>query len=133
MTPAEGIRKLGFRRWYERQLIEGHVYFVTALLSTIVVAVCLEQIEWSQPMRELSSIVYIAAGVFLSMYSLRQYRLLLARAECLGGQSTCGGCATYGVLQVLEAGAAETIDGAPDNRWILVRCKKCGHEWRMEN
>jgi len=39
---AEGIRKTGFRRWYERQLIESHLYFVTAVLSLIVVGAGLE-------------------------------------------------------------------------------------------
>ena len=35
MTPADGIRRLGFHRWYERQLIESHVYLVTGLLSRL--------------------------------------------------------------------------------------------------
>ena len=133
MTSAEGIRKLGFRRWYERQLIEGHVYFITCFLSMIVVAVCLEQIDWRQPLRELATLLYVVSGVLLCLFSLRRYKLLLLRAESLGRQSTCTHCSTYGVLQVLDAAAVEAADGAPDNAWIRVRCKKCGHEWRMDN
>ena len=37
MSPADGIRKLGFRRWYERQLIESHAYFLTCFLCMIKV------------------------------------------------------------------------------------------------
>jgi hypothetical protein len=136
MTSAEGIAKLGFRRWYERQLIEGHVYFVTCFLSMILVAVCLEQIDWRQPLRELLLIVYIAGGVFLCLTSIRRYNFLLVRAECLARQSTCAHCTAYGVLQVLAADAgSERPMGASlaDNAWLRVRCKKCGHEWRMEN
>jgi hypothetical protein len=136
MTPAEGIAKLGFRRWYERQLIEGHVYFVTCFLSMIMVAVCLEQIDWRQPLRELLLLVYIGGGVFLCLMSMRRYSFLLARAECLARQSTCAHCLTYGVLQVLAAGAVfeEPKPRSPaDNAWLRVRCKKCGHEWRIEN
>jgi hypothetical protein len=39
---ADDIRKLGFRRWYERQLLESHACLVTCFLCTILLAVCLE-------------------------------------------------------------------------------------------
>lgn len=135
MTPAEGIAKLGFRSWYERQLIEGHVYFVTCFLSMILVAVCLEQIDWRQPLRELLLILYVAGGVFLCLLSIRRYNFLLARAECLASQSVCAHCTTYGVLQVLAAGAAgeDSHGSVADNAWLRVRCKKCGHEWLIDN
>jgi hypothetical protein len=136
MTPAEGITKLGFRRWYERQLIEGHLYFVTCFLSMILVAVCLEQMDWKRPLGDLALVAYVAGGLFLCLLSIRRYNYLLMRAECLAEQSVCAQCATYGVLQVLAAGAApqETQEAAnPDNLWLRVRCKKCGHEWRMDN
>lgn len=132
MTPAEGIRKLGFRRWYERELIEGHVYFVTCFLSMIVVAVCLEQIDWRHPTHELATIAYIVGGVVLCVFSLRRYNLIILRAECFGAQSTCAHCRTYGVLQVLAAGSADDAEDAADSPWLRVRCKRCGHEWRMD-
>jgi len=31
MELSDGIRKIGFRRWYERQLIEGHLYLISSL------------------------------------------------------------------------------------------------------
>jgi hypothetical protein len=137
MTPAEGIVKLGFRRWYERQLIEGHMYFVSCFLAMILLAATLEQIDWRGPWLQLLymlGIVVAAAGVCFA--SLRQYNFLLARAECLGSQSSCGQCGVYGVLHVLDS--AHAPGGAPvlrrsDNAWIRVRCKKCGNEWRMDN
>jgi len=138
MTPAEGIMKLGFRRWYERQLIEGHMYFVTCILSMLVVAVCLEQIDWRGPAGQIVFMLgAIAAGGAVCLGSLRRYSFLLARAEALGSQSSCAQCSAYGVLKVLGAGSGEKrVEGAQsdlDNSWIRVRCKKCGHEWRMEN
>jgi hypothetical protein len=137
VTPADGIRKFGFRRWYERQLIEGHMYFVTCILSMILVAVCLEQIDWSAVGQELALVVYIFGGGALAFASLRRYNFLLFRAECFGNQSTCGNCQVYGVVSVLDAGVADADrEGdapAKDNSWIRVRCKKCGHEWRMDN
>ena len=133
MAPAEGIRKLGFRRWYERELIEGHVYFVTCFLSMIVVAVCLEQIDWGHPGSEPATIFYIVGGILMCMVSLRRYNVILVRAECLGRQSVCAACRTYGVLQVLDAGRGLDAEGAADNPWLRVQCKKCGHQWSMDS
>ncbi len=131
-TAAEGIRRLGFRRWYERQLIEGHAWFVTCFLCMIVVAVCVEQIDWRHPLREIASVGYITGGVLLGMVSLRRYSQLLMRAETLVGQSTCARCSTYGVLQVLEASSGGDAEGFTDEGWIRVKCRKCSHEWLME-
>jgi hypothetical protein len=137
VTPAEGITKFGFRRWYERQLIESHVWFVTCILSMILVAVCVEQIDWRAVGREFALVVYIVGGCALAFASLRRYHFLLFRAECFGNQSTCEKCRAYGIVSVLDAGAVigdgERETPASDNSWIRVRCKKCGHEWRMDN
>lgn len=40
MELAEGIRKIGFARWYERQLMEAHLYLVTAFLCLILLTAC---------------------------------------------------------------------------------------------
>ena len=135
MTPAQGIDKLGFRRWYERQLIEGHVYFVTCFLSLIVLAASLEQIDLHGPLGQQIWLATLVAGsAWLCFKSLRWYNFLLVRAEVLGAQSNCAQCSAYGVLKVVEAGCGSAEDeSAADNSWIRVRCKKCGHEWRMDN
>ena len=137
MTPAAGISKLGFRRWYERELIDGHVYLVTFLLSLIAVAVCLEQIQWRGPVAQLMfMLTAIIAGGFLCVATLRRYSFLMVRAQSFGAQSNCPHCHIYGVLQVLDAGDVDRQDGVfavTDNLWIRVRCKKCDHEWKIDN
>ena len=137
MTSAQGIAKLGFRRWYERQLIEGHVYFVTCFLSLIAIAATLELIDWHAPFLQFLYMLGVIAGSgAVCVTSLRRYNFLLGRAECLGAQSCCERCETYGILHVVGAsagaGRARLFD-VTDNAWIRVRCKKCGHEWRMDN
>lgn len=137
MTSAQGIAKLGFRRWYERQLIEGHVYFVTCFLSLIAIAAALELIDWHASFGQFVYMLgVIGAAGALCVTSLRRYSFLLGRAECLGAQSCCGHCDAYGILHVVGAGTGHARAGlfdATDDTWIRVRCKKCGHEWRMEN
>src|SRR5687768_12668239 len=99
MTPAQGIAKLGFRRWYERQLIEGHVYFVTCFLSLIVFAASLEQFDMRGPVgQQIWLATLIAGSAFVCFKSLRWYNFLLVRAEVLGEQSNCGRCSAYGIL-----------------------------------
>ena len=138
MTPAQGIEKLGFRRWYERQLIEGHLYFVTCFLCMIVVAAGLEQLDVRGPvLQQLWNGGLVAGAAYLCFKTLRWYNCLLARAETLGAQSSCAQCSTYGILKVVDAGCgtpgSAEAEAAGDNSWIRVRCKKCGHEWRMDN
>lgn len=133
MPPAEGIRKLGFRSWYERELIEGHVYLAACVLSMVVVALCLEQIDWRHPSQDLAALAWMLAGMIVCAVALRRYVLIFGRAQTLVGQSICGSCETYGVLQVVESGIGRDADGGADNPWLVVRCRKCGHEWRMEN
>ena len=138
MTPAEGIQKLGFRRWYERQLVEGHLYFVTCFLSMMAVAASLEQIDWrASAAQTLFMLAVLLAGGALCVGALRRYNFILMRAECLGSQSSCPQCTVYGVLNVVAAGEGEErrrgVFASADNPWIRVRCKRCAHEWRMEN
>ena len=137
MTPAEGIAKLGFRRWYERELINGHVYLVTCILSLMLIAACLEQINWRGPLVQLAfTLSALVLGGALCVTSLRRYNFLLTRAECMGAQSNCDKCRTYGVLKVIAAGVGGETDStaeASDNTWIRVQCKRCGHEWRIDN
>jgi len=46
MEPADSIRRLGFARWYERSLIEGHVWLITVLFCLIAIAACMEELSF---------------------------------------------------------------------------------------
>jgi hypothetical protein len=132
MTPADGIRKLGFRRWYERQLIESHAYFITCFLCMIVVVACLETINFTgEPFAALKSIALVLSAGLLGIFALKRYKNLLDRAEYLAQHSTCPHCNVYGRLQVLEASASRGGDDA-GNAWMRVQCRQCNHRWLIE-
>lgn len=123
---AEGIRRVGFKRWYERQLIESHVYFVTAFLSLIVIVAGLEGYNGAaQSSTRLYMLALIAGGIVLCGWSFHRYQALLGRAVRAAERSTCSACTTYGILEVVRGEAHSA--GA-----LTVRCRKCGHEWQME-
>ena len=132
MSEAEGIRKLGFRRWYERQLIESHAWFVTCFLCLILALACAEDMEFKaggvQPVLMLAT---IAAAGTIGVVALKRYRRLLDRAEYIAEQSTCGRCTTYGRLLVLSTGDRDNTTPDPAT-WMRVQCRNCGNQWLIQ-
>ncbi len=132
MTEADGIRKLGFRRWYERQLIESHAWFVTCFLCLILALACAEDVGFKAGgWKPALMLAIIATSGAIGVAALKRYRRLLDRAETVAGQSTCGRCATYGRLQVLGSGAGAE-DGSQRPTWMRVQCRQCGNQWVIE-
>ena len=129
MGLPDAIRRRGFRRWYERQLIEGHAYLVTGLLALIMMAISIEMIDFQQSAQGLVALLMVgAAGSALTLFAWRQFTFLLARAEYLAGRATCPSCGTY---------ARFSIDRVDDNPQAVaectlhVQCRKCGHCWSI--
>lgn len=119
MEPAKSIGRLGFRKWYERQLIEGHAWFVSCFLCMLAVAACLEELSFRGPIARVlafGSFVFLAGVV--AVYGFLRYQRIMSEAERLGDQATCATCGTYGRFAIV---------GAP----FKVRCRKCGNEWPL--
>lgn len=132
MPVAENIRKLGFRRWHERQLIEAHASLVTAFLGVIVVAVCLDQLHWRDAgVKPLIMLGLAAVGIALCFKTVTFYFKVLFRAEHFATQATCSGCKAYGVIEVVTMSTPASHETAAGAEWLKVRCKKCGHDWTM--
>jgi hypothetical protein len=133
MSCAEGISKFGFRRWYERQLIESHAYLVTGFLSLILAIACMEEFSARGPAaKALLMTVIIAAAALVCLAALKRYRVVLERAERLAEQSVCGQCGIYGVLRLVASRSALDPPGPGSAEEVLtVECRKCGHQWTM--
>jgi hypothetical protein len=134
MDPAKGIGRLGFRRWYERELYEAYAYLVTSLLCMILLAVALEQHSlFSLRPQGLLAFVLAFAAFAIGLHSLRRFFAILQRAQGFARAAACASCAAYGKLEVLESGttAAES-PGAERLTWLRVRCRKCGKAWRID-
>ena len=125
MELAEGIRKIGFRRWYERQLIESHLWLVTGLIGAIVLLGGVERLSLRGPGWEPVALIVLVLGAGgLAAWALQRYLVMLVLAQRAGERSTCSRCAAYGLLEVTGKRFAS---GAVD-----VRCRKCGNEWTIE-
>ena len=131
MGLAEGIRKIGFRRWYERQLLQSHLYLVTALLSLIAVLAAVEGFaSRSFSLQLLFGLVLLVAGTFVGVWAFLRYVRMMIAAQYAADRSVCPQCKTYGVLEMtsstVHAGASELeIHPTP------VRYRICGNQWTI--
>jgi len=129
-TPAAGIARLGFRVWYERQLIEGHAWLVTAFLGLVLIMALMEELNLRGPgPLSLLNLVIVLLSALVAAIALRRYMSVLNRAEALAEQCTCLNCGAYGLIRIVDAGASSA---APQEQWMRVTCKKCEHRWQLE-
>ena len=118
MEPSDSIGRLGFSRWYERRLIEGHAWFVSGFFCMIVVAVCMEELTFKGSVaRLLGYVLLVLAALLVGIYGFVRYQKILVEAERIGEQATCPGCGVYARFKLVSA---------------LARCRKCSHEWRLD-
>ncbi len=136
MASLDRIRTHGFRRWYERQLIECHAWLVSWFLALILLVSGLEVA--GKAASRLTGVLLVLAGLAVTIYSWRRYRLLLEIAERLGEQAVCPGCEAYGKFHVVSSGPAPLPDGGDPaledhggGVWLRARCRKCGDEWTL--
>jgi hypothetical protein len=129
MRLDEAIRQRGFRRWYERQLLQGHAHLVTGLLALIMMVVAMEVIPFRQSVGGLLVLLAVgAAGAMICLVTWRKFTFLLSLAEYIAKQASCPSCGVYGKFTV------ESGDAAPDSVTgcvVHVRCRACGHAWAI--
>lgn len=134
MQTAEKIRKLGFRRWYERALIESHAYLVTCFLGMILAIAGIEVVGGRQGLGQVLVGVGISAlGIGVCLFSWQRYHKLLVLAEHLGAGATCRLCGNYAYFRLIGAGS-DTADPREEAQefepiWLRVKCRECGNEW----
>lgn len=134
MEPSSGIRKLGFRKWYERELIHSHVSLGACLLSGITVAGLVEEVNFLEfGVKAVALLGIVAAALMIGWHAWRRYISLLERAERYGERSVCARCDTYGRFEVLASGLEDPGTSEPrlPAAWMRVQCRKCGNTWRM--
>jgi hypothetical protein len=117
--PARSIERLGFRRWYERQLIECHLWLVTCLLCALAALALIDGLDFRAELFTslLRGAMAFCAGL-LSWLTLQRYVSMLVRANRLAERATCPGCGTYGRFGFVEG-------------QVRVRCRGCEHEWLL--
>jgi hypothetical protein len=123
---AEGIRKHGFRKWYERELLQSHAHLVLTFLSMIGIFAGFEALSTNRGwLDQATNITTIGLCVVIGVWALRRYLYFLGHAEATANQADCPQCKAYGAFTV------EAED--PKQQLLQVRCRKCRHPWTISD
>lgn len=119
---AESIQRIGFRRWYERQLLSSHAHFVLCFLSVIAVTASVELYRDAHGDEAMMFVLFVVVCGAIGAWALRRYSFLLVRAEEAANQANCPDCGAYGRFAVVRHARQHDLD---------VRCDKCSREWSI--
>lgn len=126
MAIPDDIRKRGFRKWYERELLRGHSHLVLLLLCAVAALGAVEAFGQAGSQKLLMAASLLVAAT-LGAWAMRRYLHLLMRAELIANQATCPGCKAYARFAVESASPAEDQADA-----LAVCCRRCGHRWTID-
>jgi hypothetical protein len=112
--------RLGFRKWYERELLSGHAHLVLCILSVVALMASMESFRDGTSVR-LENVLFIVVSGAIGLWALRRYLFLTLRAEEIARQAVCAGCGEYGRFGVVGHNT-----GPNDTE---VCCRKCSHRW----
>jgi hypothetical protein len=116
---------LGFRKWYERALIQSHLYLLLTLMCTVGLLATFEIFGQAKGSDRIFDVMALILFSVVGGVALRRYLYLLMRAEHTAGQAVCSQCQSYGVLRVED-------DHRREGR-VDVACKRCGHRWPIHD
>ncbi len=124
MQLADGIRKHGFRKWYERELLQSHAHMTLAFGCLIGIFAAFEAISEGTNAKANALAIVVCTGV--GAWAIRRYVRLLSGAEAVANQADCPACGTYARFRLIR----EVANG-PDPGAVCVHCKQCEHEWTI--
>ena len=128
MDALHTIRKLGFRRWYERLLIEAHAWLVTAFLALVLAFALFETHDQAGILIQRLALLCTAIFSILGAWAAyRRYVATLRRAELLGEGAVCPQCGTYAKFNV----EAVLENDAGDVTQLSACCRKCQRHWQL--
>lgn len=124
MKAVQTIRRVGFRKWYERELMSSHAHLVLVLLCALGL---LGSFEAFAKEAEVGSRLVLAAcalaSAVIGLWALRRYLYLLQHAEFVADQAMCRGCARYAKWDLVG-------EEEPQRR-MQVCCRGCGRRWHI--
>ena len=126
MGLAEGIRRHGFRKWYERQLMQSHLHMLLLVFCAVGLLGAFEVYSRKAPLSDqLSVAASVAACVAVGIWAMRRYLYMLMHAEHVANQAVCAHCKAYGRLDLLQFDAG--------HQRVKVCCQRCGYAWPIDD
>ena len=126
MKLVDGIRKHGFRKWYERELLQSHAHLLLTFFCTIGLFAAFEALgRFRSVTDQFTDIVAILVCAAIGIWALRRYLFLLMHAEATAHQADCPACKAYGRFKLASEEAKEG--------GVQVCCNKCQHRWTISD
>ena len=124
MKLADGLRKHGFRKWYERELLQSHAHLLLTFLCVIGVFAAFEALGRFRSLQDqFTDIVAILVCGVVGAWALRRYLHLLMHAEATAHQADCPACKAYGRFKLESESVRDST--------VQVCCSKCQHRWTI--
>ena len=127
MRLSDGIRRHGFRKWYERELLQSHAHLALTFLCAVglfaAVEAAMHFTAWTD--RAIDALAILISGA-IGVWALRRYLYLLMHAEHVANQADCPQCGTYARFSLVESTPATT---GPS---VTVCCRQCAHQWSID-
>lgn len=124
MQLTEGIRRIGFRKWYERELLNSHAHMALTFMCAVGLLAAFEAAsqfrDWSDQLIDALAILVLGA---VGLWALRRYLFLLMHAESVANQANCPQCGVYARFRLVEH--------APADSGVAVACRDCAHQWSI--
>jgi hypothetical protein len=121
---AEKVRKIGFRKWYERELLSSHGHLVLSILSVVAMLASFEAIRGASALEKVLDILFVIVTGAIALWSLRRFLFHSMRAEGVANQASCTDCGEYGRFSIVG-------NDDRDSRETQVCCRKCSHLWTI--
>ncbi len=124
MKLADGIRKHGFRKWYERELLQSHAHLLLTFFCAIGLFAAFEALgKFRSLADQATDIIAILVCAAVGVWALRRYLRLLMHAEVTAHQADCPQSKAYGRFKVDSENARDSS--------VQVCCSKCQHHWTI--
>jgi hypothetical protein len=127
MRLVDGIRRHGFRKWYERELLQSHAHLALTFLCAVglfgAFEAALHFTGWAD--RLIDALAILACG-WIGVWALRRYLYLLMHAEHAANQADCPHCGVYARFTLVEGAPATSPS-------VRVRCRDCAHQWSIDD
>lgn len=130
MASLQQLSSWGFKRWYERQLIEAHAWLVSCFLCLILAVAGLEVAGDARQWGKVGAVLLAFAAAAVGWFSYRRYKALLDLAERLGEVATCPVCKRYAKFDIEHAIPEGDRPETADVR-VVARCRRCQTRWTM--
>ena len=121
-SPVDRMGRMGFRKWYERELLSGHAHMVLSVLSVIALMASMEGFR-DGPTVHLENVLFVVVCGAIGLWALRRYLFLMMRAEVVANQANCPNCGEYGRFGVVARNGGAEAEAC---------CRKCVHKWVID-